>query len=108
MFITKSRHIAVVSRFEAANEILKRELSLVQSYLDYERELHKEQVQDLRKLVFPTAVETPPLQALEVDSILDGSPKPVTLTEAEFTRIREGEREQDLILSGNYSEDLFG
>lgn len=67
----------------------------------------KNQIADLRKLVFPTVVATPSKEAMEFDSVMNVSEKPPEMSEAELTQILAGEREFDLLISGNYDQDLL-
>ncbi len=100
MFITKRRH----------QEILKlHEISAFQQQAIYEHHVEalKEQISDLRKLVFPTNVASEiPKEARELDAVISGSEKPPELSESELSKMLAGAREMDLIMSGNYDTDL--
>lgn len=62
------------------------------------------QLENMGKLVFPTQTQTVTPEAREVDAVLSGSDKAPELSDAQQTAILEGQREFDLLLSGNYDQ----
>lgn len=65
------------------------------------------QIEDLRKLVFPTQRQEETAEAREVDAVLSASEKAPEMSEAEISAILDGQREMDLLVSGNYDTDLL-
>lgn len=106
MFILKSTHSAIV-------ENLQKEISLLKFFNENDAAAHDMRVQDLqsriadlKQLVFPPRTADITREAREVDAVLSASEKAPELSESELNRILEGQREQDLIFSGNYDTDL--
>lgn len=104
MFILKRTHIEKIRILESQVRSYE---SVVSQYEDRIHDL-KDQIQDLRQLVFPKAnSQSISKDAREVDAVLSASEKPVELSEEQMNLILEGQRELDLITSGNYAEDLL-
>jgi hypothetical protein len=99
MFITKSRHTEIIKLLELSH-------AQQQSLYFNQVEQLKEQIADLKKLIFIPKTE-PAREIRELDSVISGSEKPVEMSEAERNAILEGVREMDLIISGNYDTELF-
>lgn len=104
MFVSRKYHEKALAelhkQYEARLDALNEShLSLLSSY--------KHQIEDLRKLVFPTPLPTISRESLEADSVLSASEKSPEMSEEERTKILMGERELDLVLSGNYDSDLL-
>jgi hypothetical protein len=104
MFITKKTHIEAIeqlrSQYEARLDALDASyLSLLSSY--------KAQIEDLRKLVFPTHVQVMSKEAAQVDAVLSASEKSTEMSEEQMNKIIAGERELDLLMSGNYDSELL-
>lgn len=108
MFITKKRHEAEVKRIREEEEKYRLHDTKVY-YTFYEQRIRdlQSQIEDLRKLVFPKTSSTPDPMVLEADSVLSGNQKPIEVSEEEHNRLLEQSREADLLISGNYSEDLL-
>jgi len=69
------------------------------------QELLQSQIEDLKRLVYvPT--HTPSIEVLEADAVIGVSEKAPSMSEEELHKILRGERELDLMLSGNYDLDL--
>lgn len=68
--------------------------------------MYEARIDDLKRLVFVTESKTSP-ELLEVDAVISGSEKPVEMSEEERSQILQGERELDLLISGNYDVDLL-
>lgn len=106
MFVTKRHHNEVVKQLEARIEDLScREVYRAKMY-DGVVELLQGQISDLKKLIFIPKHETT-REAYEVDGVISGSDKPAEVSEEEHNRLLELARESDLIISGNYAEDLL-
>ncbi len=105
MFVRSKYHLAQLER-------LKSELSFVHSReVDLYRarilDLHN-QIADLKELVFPqNNSQKIPDQARELDSGISASEKPPEMSEADLNKMLAGERELDLLVSGNYDMDLL-
>lgn len=65
-------------------------------------ELH-DRLADYQRLIFVPKAE-PVREVYETDAILSGSQKPLEMSEEEHNRVIQGNRELDLLTSGNYEE----
>lgn len=92
MIMLRSSHDAIVSQIIEQHE---RHISDL-----------RDQIADLKRLVFIPKAE-PVREALEADAIISASEKPIEMSEEERTKILEGERELDMLVSGNYDEGLL-
>ena len=99
MFIWRKTHDRLM-------QDLRDRLSDSEASRAYERSLQEERINDLRRLVFVPRSE-PARESYEVDAVISCSEKPVEQSEAERNAFLTGERELDLLVSGNYSEDLL-
>lgn len=105
MLVTKKYHLTQINALEQR----------FKEQLDFLKETHREHISsleshisDLEKLVFPTNnSKNISKDAAEFDSVISVSEKPSDMSEEERTRLLEGSREFDMILSGNYDEDLL-
>ena len=99
MFMTRKSHRAEMELVLASHaEILRN--------LDRVIDMQERRISDLKSLVFIPKTEAVP-QVLEADSVLGGSEKPFAVSEEEHTRLMQGMREADLLISGNYDSDLI-
>jgi len=104
VFVLKSTHEAKLRELDA--EWARR---YDDSNLHYQARtalLHA-QIQDLRSLVFVKVDKEAPRDAREADAVLSASEKSPDMSEEEMTKLIAGERELDLIMSGNYDTDLL-
>ncbi len=91
---------------------LQAEIDFLRCESEFQRNAHLEivsvyeaRIADLQKLVFiPRSAPTP--EVLEADSVMNASEKPFKMSEEEFNKMMEGQREIDLLVSGNYDQDL--
>ena len=107
MFVLKSKHQAVLANLESEFQAYK-DLHTAQVYHSESRIADlKNQIQDLRSLVFVKVDKEAPRDAREADAVLSASEKSPDMSEEEMTKLIAGERELDLIMSGNYDTDLL-
>lgn len=99
LFILKSTHNSAIAERELAYRDL---LFMHQERIN---DL-KAQIEDLKKLVFIPKYE-PTHNDHEVDAVISGSDKPPEISEEEQSKLLEINREADLLVSGNYDEDLL-
>lgn len=100
MFVLKSTHQELVKRLEESHmsEVYRLESRISDL---------KDQIKDLRALVFPAAPQAVEPMVMEADSVITGSEKPFEISEEEHSKLLQLAREQDLLVSGNYDEDLI-
>src|SRR5271166_1783224 len=103
MFISRKAHLKEIEELVVHYDQL---LSLQQEL--QERRIHslESHIDDLKKLIFVPQRE-PSREMLEIDSVMSVSEKPVEMSEEERSKILAGERELDMMLSGNYDTDLL-
>lgn len=106
MFIRRLIHITEVKRLESIAENLQRQLEMLHDIHSQRCAMYEARIDDLKRLVFVTESKTSP-ELLEVDAVISGSEKPVEMSEEERSQILQGERELDLLISGNYDVDLL-
>jgi hypothetical protein len=101
MFVTKRYHNSVIKHLEEKLELSK-------ALCDFQERQYMAQISDLRKLVFPQSAPSEiSKEAREFDAVISASEKPPEMSEAEMTKILAGAREIDLLISGNYDQDLL-
>lgn len=106
MLVTKKYHLAYVE--EIKKSAAEQQLLLRQGYHGRIKALESH-ISDLEKLVFPSNSQAiVSKETSELDAVISASEKPFEVSEEEQTRILQGSREFDLILSGNYDQDLLG
>lgn len=103
MFITRKRHLR---ELEELTRDYNNSLDRLQDNAARIKALESH-VSDLRQLVFPRTNQEISKEEREVDAVLGGSDKASSMSEEELTKILAGQRELDLLISGNYSEDLL-
>ena len=106
MFILKSTHKLKMQELQSQLDELSVRFSYQQSAEQALRNNLYSQIEDLKRFAFPLKAEPTP-EVYEADAVISNSQKPYTMTEEEQTRMLEGEREMDLLLSGNYDTDLL-
>lgn len=104
MFVTKKYHLAELNRLtDHFNDRLK----LLNDGYTGQIDVMFSQIEDLRSLVFPKMPKVVDPITYEADSVLSNSEKPLEQSESERNAYLAGERELDLLISGNYTDDLL-
>lgn len=103
MFISKKTHLVELSKVE--KEYIR---LLDMQKLGHESEVRalEARIEDLKQLVFIPKAE-PHTITMEADAVISGSEKPTDISEAEQSALLAGARELDLLISGNYDNDLL-
>ncbi len=107
MFVLKSTHDAKIKLLQDQLDLVATREAYQQSAEQALRNNLYAQIADLRSLVFVKVDKEAPRDAREADAVLSASEKSPDMSEEEMTRLIEGQREADLLISGNYDSDLL-
>jgi hypothetical protein len=106
MIMFKSTHRVEVRRLEEKLTLMELTAQMFKEIAEERFKQYENQIGDLRTLIFVPKQE-PVREVYEADAVISGSEKPLEQSEAERNAYLAGERELDLVLSGNYTEDLL-
>lgn len=114
MWVSKKTLADIAQRNLEQQELLRSQyqarIAQLEAEIKYQDQLnaqYRDQIEDLRSLVFPKVVTAPTAEAREFDAVISGSEKPPEVSEADQTAMLEGLRERDLILSGDHENELL-